>query len=76
MSLLKKYDQTLKGYKTYFLIAAFSALAIYGHSKGLEFGGVADSINSLTKILTDQFNQLVVLLAAWKAFNRASQDTK
>ena len=75
MTLLQKYDKTLKGYKTYALIAAFAALAIYGHSQGLEFDSIAEAINSLTTILTNQFNQGVVLLAAWKAFNRASQDS-
>lgn len=75
MTLLQKYDKTLKGYKTYFLISAFAVLAIYGHSKGLEFDSIAEAINSLTTIMTNQFNQGVVLLAAWKAFNRASQDS-
>ena len=76
MNILKQYDGMLKGYKTYLLIAAFAALAIYGHSKGLEFDSIAEALNSMTKLLTNQFNQGVVLLAAWKAFNRASQDSK
>ena len=75
MTLLQRYDKTLKGYKTYLLIGAFAALAIYGHSNGLEFNNIAEAINSLTTLLTNQFNQGVILLAAWKAFNRASQDS-